>query len=161
MKRATLLAASVVLIAMPIAARAQTDEGWIKFSAHHALSHVDIDVSIGTQITGGQEIYWIRRTTQKLGRQTGASQIDSRSCPRILPALRSLSDLPMPQPKLPFPSDAPIIVTADGIGYSLTVPVAYPGEFLTHDVTLTSNVGTPLAAWIDDALAIVDSCMPK
>lgn len=161
MKRANLLATSFLLIATPLAAKAQTDEGWIRFSAHHALSHVDIDVSIGTQITGGEKIYWIRRTTQKLGRKTGASQIDSRSCPRILPALRSLSDLPMPRPKLPFPSDDSIIVTSDGTGYSLTVPVAYPGEFVTQDVTLRSNIGTPLAAWVDDALAIVDSCMPK
>ena len=136
-------------------------DGWATFSAHHALSRLDIDVKVGTQITGGEELYWIRRTIRKPGRKPQTSQVDTRSCPQMLITLRSLRDLPMPRPKLPFPSDDPIVVTADGIGYSLTVPVAYPGTFLTQDVTLTSNIGTPLATWVDDALARVDSCMPK
>ena len=120
------------------------DTGWARFSARQALSHLNIDVEIGTQVTGGEEIYWMRRTIQKPGRKTQISQVDARSCPTMLASVRSLRDLPMPRPNVPLLNDEPINVTADGTGYSLTIPVAYPGA-IPHDLTLTSNVGTPLA----------------
>jgi hypothetical protein len=78
----------------------------------------------------------------------------------MLVSLRSLRDLPMPRPNVPLLDEGPVIVTADGTGYSLTIPVAYPGA-IPQDLTLTSNIGTPLAAWVEDALAALDSCIPK
>lgn len=131
------------------------DDGWARFSAHHALGRLNIDVEIGTdEITDAGSIFWIRRTIQAPGRKTVTSKVDTRSCPQMLAALDVLRDLPMPRPSLP--GDASI-VTADGTGYSLTISAAYAGAS-PGDVTLTSNVGTPLAAWVEDALSKLDSC---
>ena len=153
------MSSAVPLVAALMLASAN-DESWAKFSAHQALSRHAIDVSIGTQITAGEEIYWFRRSVRKPGQKIETSQTDTRSCPRMLVVLRALRELPMPRPKLPFADNEPLVVTADGGEYSLTISVGYPGA-IPQDLTLTSNVGTPLAAWVEDALATLDSCVPK
>lgn len=137
------------------------DDSWAKFSAHHALSHVDVDVEIGWgERTQGEPVYTIRRSIRKLRQKAQTTQTDTKSCPRMLAALRALRDLPMPRPSMPpLPGDE-VIITADGTAYSLTISATYPGAS-AGDLTVGSNVDTPLAAWVDDALATLDSCMPK
>lgn len=150
---ATLIAAGVLASA--------GDDGWAKFSAHHALSHVDVDVEVGTaEQAAGEPVYWIRRSIRKLRQKSQTTQVDTKSCPQMLRALRALRDLPMPRPNLPpLPGDE-VIITADGTAYSLTISAAYPGAS-AGDVTVASNVDTPLAAWVDDALATLDACTRK
>lgn len=74
--------------------------------------------------------------------------------------LRSLRDLPMPHPNMPSLDEDQISVTADATSYSLKVSARYPGSIF-GDLTVTAIDGSPLAAWVDDALATLDSCMPK
>jgi hypothetical protein len=146
-------------VAAVLALAREDDDVIARFSAHQALSRVDIDVAI--HITGkspDDPSYWISRTIRKPRQKTQTSEFYTRTCPQMLAVLRSLHDLPMPRAYIP-PQD-PLFVVADGTGYSLTIDAAYP-EALPGELTLHSNVGTPLAAWIDDALATLDSCPPK
>jgi hypothetical protein len=137
-----------------------SDDVWARFSAHHALSRLEIDVEIGiADRTPGKPIYRIRRSTKKFRGKPQISEVDTRSCPAMLAALKSLGDLQMPRANLPLQDDF-IIITADGTAYSLTMPAAYPNA-ATSDITLTSKDDTPLAAWVDNALATLDSCMPR
>jgi hypothetical protein len=137
------------------------DDSWAKFSAHQARSRLNIDVEIGTdEITDAGPIFWIRRTIQTPRQKKQISRVDTKSCPQMLAALRSLRDLPMPRPNMwPLDGDE-FIVTADGASYSLTISAAYPGAS-PGDLTLNSNVGTPLAAWVDDTLSALDSCITR
>jgi hypothetical protein len=138
-----------------------SDDGWARFSARQALSRLSIDVEIGIEDrTPGAPTYWIRRTVQRPRQKTQISRTDTGSCPRMLAALRSLRDLPMPRANMPLLDDAETTVTVDGTHYELTMPVAYAGASL-GDLTLTSKDDTPLAAWVENTLSTLDSCMPK
>ena len=146
-------------LAAALAFASADDDVWARFSAHHALSRLNIDVEIGfVHGTGDEPVYWIRRRIQRPRQKPQTSRVDTQSCPQMLTALKSLHDLPMPRANLLFLD--PTYLIADGTGYSLTIPAAYPSS-PPGELTLNSNVGTPLADWIEDALATLDSCMPK
>jgi len=53
-----------------------------------------------------------------------------------------------------------MIVTADGVEYSITVPAAY-SDASADDMTLKSNVNTPLAGWIEATLMTLEGCISK
>jgi len=142
-----------------LAAQAQpADEGWARFSAHRYLAHVEIDVAIGTMpgADKGDVVYWVRRSTRRPHQWVEVSSTDSVRCPAILTMLQSMRDLPAPRPTPPPPDNNDIVVTADGVGYELHAPVASPGM----TVTLSSNTGTPLAAWVEQSLAALGECLP-
>ena len=151
-----LIAALALLASPPVPA----DDGWARFSAHHARSRVEIDVAIGTTRSDkGDIIYWVRRTTKRPSQWAEVSRTDSVRCPAILAMLRSMRDLPAPRPAPPLLDNADIIVTADGTTYALTAPAAYPGKS-AGEMTLSSNVGTPLADWVERSLAALSQCLP-
>lgn len=77
----------------------------------------------------------------------------SRTCPAVR-EVASLADLPPPE--FQPPGDG-IEVVADGVWYSVTVPAGYGGQS-GEPLKLTSNIGTPLAAWVDGALARLERC---
>jgi hypothetical protein len=150
-------------LAAALALADANDHGWIRFSAHHALSRLSIDVEFGTIPTGPGEphAFWIRRTIQAPRRKTETAEVDTRSCPQMLTAIRSLHDLAMPRPSLlGMAPGEEVIITVDGTEYSLTMPAAYPGAGV-GEVTAKSNYGTPLAAWVDSALVTLDACIAK
>ena len=141
-----------------LAVQAQpADDGWARFSAHHYLPHVDIDVAIGTTRSDkGDVTYWVRRSTRRPRQWVEVSSTDSVRCPAILEMVRSMRDLPVPRPAPPLQDSTDIVVTADGTGYELHAPIASPGM----DVTLSSNVGTPLADWVEGSLTALGQCLP-
>ena len=148
-----LLAAQPLLSAQPLPA----DEGWARFSAHRYLAHVEIDVAIGTMRSNkGDAIYWVRRSTRRPRQWVEVSSTDSVRCPAILTMVQSMRDLPAPRPAPPPQGSADITLTDDGTDYELHAPVASPGM----EVTLSSNVGTPLAAWVEQSLAALGQCLP-
>ena len=151
-----LLAAPLVQIPPPL----PTDDGWAQFSAHHMLSHIDIDVAIGnTQSDKGEVIYWVRRTTRHSDESPGVAHTDSVRCPAVLAVLQSMRELPAPPPAPPLLDSTDILVTADGTLYELHAPAAYSGR-TPGEITLSSNVGTPLANWVERSLAALQPCMP-
>ena len=157
-----MLIAALALLAAPLVQTPPppADDGWAQFSAHHMLSHIVIDVAIGsTQSDKGEVIYWVRRTTRHLDESPGVAHTDNVRCPALLAVLRSMRDLPAPRPAPPLLDNADILVTADGTLYELHAPAAYSGR-TPGEITLSSNVGTPLANWVERSLAALQPCMP-
>lgn len=148
----------IATLALQAAQPLPNDDGWARFSAHRQLAHVEIDVAIGTVRSSKNEpIYWVRRSTRRPRQWVEVSSTDSVRCPAILAMVQSMRDLPAPRPAPPPPSDSSdIVATADGTGYELNAPTASPGV----EMTLSSNVGTPLADWVERSLAALGPCLP-
>jgi hypothetical protein len=137
------------------------ESGWATFSAYYNRAWKAVEVSIGTADPSEKPVvYSFKRTTKTLGENARIDQVDTRTCPRLLTALRDLRALPAPQPSPPFLDSDEITVTADGVSYSLTVPAAY-GDNSPDDMTLKSNTGTPLASWIEQTLASFEECAAR
>ena len=150
----------LVLLAAAAMIAASGDSGWASFSAHHARSGVWVEVSIGTaDIHSSPPDYWFRRATRIVGKDDEVVQVDTGQCPALIASLRSLEGLPAPHPAIPFFDKSEMLVTADGVDYSLTVPAAYP-DASPDDITLKSNTGTPLADWIEQTLTTLRKCEP-
>jgi hypothetical protein len=147
----------IATLALQAAQPLPNDDGWARFSAHQARSRIEVDVTIGsTRSARGDVIYWIRRSTKRPGQWVEVSSTDSVRCPAVLAMLQSMHDLPAPRPAPPVQGGGDIVVTADGTDYELHAPIASPGM----EVTLSSNVGTPLAAWVEQSLAALGPCLP-
>ena len=157
------LSALIVAASEPTAA----DQGWAQVSAWHALSKLTIEMSIGTlEGDPGPEGYWVRRTLSGPNRQTATITTDTRRCAGILPVLKALDTLPTPHIITPLRETVDtggvtnLTVIADGVGYSLSVPADY-GRRAGDGLTITSNVGTPRADWVERLQAAVRSCVPE
>ena len=62
----------------------------------------------------------------------------------------------MPRPAPPGVGDDEFEIVMDGVGYALHMPAAFGRN--SRSLNLTSNVGTPLAAWVDGAMTRMASC---
>ncbi|MBI0475685.1 hypothetical protein D9601_10005 [Sphingomonas sp. MA1305] len=84
---------------------------------------------------------------------------DSRRCPQAAKLIASVRTLPLAQamrPGVPYP---PVV---DGVDYRVSVTTDYyesPG-MMPSIVTVESNMGTPLEAWVDKSLAALTPCFP-
>ncbi len=89
----------------------------------------------------------------------GASTTRSTStgvCPAARTQLLQLEGLTLPTPDVPGLGREMQTITMDGAGYRLKVQALYDGD--AADLTLESNVDTPLARWIDSALDTLSAC---
>ena len=129
--------------------------GWAEFSKSPALRRVSERVQIGTLgSVRGQLHYWLRRTVTEADRKT-VTWTDSRTCAAVRPMLSSMQDLSTPRPA-PYGFDDGGEITLDGVGYMLRTPARYGSG--AADLTLRSNVNTPLARWVEQSLAALAPC---
>lgn len=130
---------------------------WGRFSRGPALAGDDETVEIALDgSTGNRPEYKLRLTRQSPGRPAERLWTNSRTCPAVRVVLERLRAL-TPPPIVPLgfePQSQEVIV--DGIGYSLTAPLADP--FGRAKITWTSNMGSPVAAWVDDSLIRLKPC---
>lgn len=128
---------------------------WARISRSVALRRdaVSVDFRTSYDRTARRQDYTLRRTLARGAGEPVTSWASSRTCP-AMSEVASFADLPMPKPQTP--SDATVIVL-DGVGYRVTVPVGY-GDEIGDALTLRSNGGTPLAKWVDAALAKLEGC---
>ena len=157
------LSALIVAASEPTGA----DPGWAQVSAWHALSQLTVEMSIGTlEGEAGPQVYWVRRTLSGPNRQTATITTDTRRCAGILPVLKALNTLPTPRIDTPLRETVDkggvtnVTVIADGVGYSLHVPADY-GRRAGDGLTITSNVDTPLADWVERLQTAVRACVPE
>ncbi len=102
------------------------------------------------------EGYMLRRTLSQGPSQPNTSWALTRNCPSAVPHLTGIESLPLPKPDLSgFGQEAQTIVL-DGALYQLSAPALYGGE--GGEIHVSSNIGTPLAEWIDSILAALDPC---
>jgi hypothetical protein len=81
----------------------------------------------------------------------------SRSCPAIREIVASMPNIPLPRPAPYGLNNVDRGTIFDGNSYKLQVPTNYPNS----QMTIVSNVGSPLAAWVDGALKKLEPCWKK
>jgi hypothetical protein len=132
---------------------------WAEFSASPALKRETVRVEVGTlgyDRERKQLEYWMRRSF-KGPKDENVTWTDSVRCPAVREVVRAMHDVAAPRPAPPgIDEPSNIVVTADGTGYQLRAPGRY-GDLMAR-VEMSSNVGTPLARWVDSSLGALDRC---
>lgn len=129
---------------------------WAQFSRSGALSRVSetVDIATGEGKGTAQFPYKLRLTRSSPEGKIEIKWAESTTCPTVRSVIASMHDIAMP---LPAPYGVPgesTEIIVDGAGYFLTAPSSY----IMGKMTLTSNVGSPLAKWIDTALEQLAPC---
>jgi hypothetical protein len=130
---------------------------WAQFSRSRSLIYVIETVDVATVERGSANTfrYKLRLTRKNL---KGARQVryaDSGNCPAIQNVIKSMKSLKMPAPAPYGWWDGPLrLRVQDGIGYSLSAP----SSDSNGQMTISSNMGSPLAAWVDSALKKLEPC---
>lgn len=128
---------------------------WAEFSRHPALRREAEKVEVGTLgREEGRLQYWLRRTVTEAGRET-VTWTDSRHCPIVRSMLSGMRDIAMPRPA-PYGFDGDGEITLDGVGYMLRAPVRFGA--IEGEMTIRSNVETPLARWVEASLSSLAPC---
>ncbi len=144
---------AALLAASPIPS--QLGPSWAEFSRAPAARLTRIKVEVGTlglDRDRQQLDFWLRRTvTSGVQEREEATWADTRNCPAARPLLASMRDIPVPRFAPVGSSEGPPI-TLDGVSYKLRT-------YSDHGMlTAETNVGTPVAAWIEGALSALETC---
>ena len=131
----------------------------LTFSAHPELRHVTTQVEAGViPHPNGPMHYWFKRTVRPDGRNITETQwTDTRRCPYGRQILEELAALAPMQPFV-FGLDGQndVAITLDGTTYKLDTAVTAP--FGGGRIHLQTNVGTPLARWVEASFVRLESC---
>lgn len=127
------------------------DEAWAEFSRADPFSQVNETVAVRS--VPGRAEYQLTYTRQS-GRKTETFTTSSSICPYARPVIGSMRGLSMP-PLAPFGVDGDRRGRVqDGAMYTLRGPT----DSSDGQITVSSNTGTPLAAWVDKALGALELC---
>jgi hypothetical protein len=126
----------------------------------HRLTVVDVAPLPNLQ---RDRIYVFRRTVRHID-DSEVSWADTKSCPAATWVVEEAIKVPPPRIEIPGVKDptAPdqITLTMDGVGYSLSGRARY-GSRLSSTINFTSNMGTPLASWVEESLRRLEHCWSK
>jgi len=155
----------VALLLQATTADAATfDRGiWGRFGRGVALRHTVEEVAVardGWDAARRIQHFRFRLTTRDGDGTATTHWSDTRTCPAARTAAARFGSLPMPRPDPPAMIPGDIAIVMDGIGYSVTVPVGYGNGSIADPVTVRSNVGTSLAAWVEASFATLRPCWP-
>lgn len=131
--------------------------GFLRVRVSQALSRRELQVEIGVlQRQRSTSHYWFRRAAARdgFGPPEYATTVE---CPVAHDRLESLEQMPMPAPDLPGFGREMTQIIADGAQYVLEARAIHQDGQL-GDLRLTSNVGSPLARWIDALMAALEPC---
>ena len=138
------------------AAQPELPRQWAQFSRSGALSHVSetVDIATGDNGNSADFRYILRFTKRSLRGDPQIAWADSATCPAVRSVMVSMRNIRMPSPT-PYglPGQA-MTITLDGTGYSLTAP----SSDNMGKLTISSNIGSPLASWVDASLKQLESC---
>jgi hypothetical protein len=135
----------------------QSSFAWAEFSADPSRGGEAHKVEIGTvpgRTEPGEYVYWLRLTTSK-GGQDVVSYADTRTCSAAKEVIARMEGLGVAQGAAPH-NWGNIAITADGTLYRVRMPVRY-GD-LTGEAMLRTNVGTPVAAFVEQSLNDLRPC---
>lgn len=149
-----LVAAFVVFAPLPV----ELGPAWAQFSRAPAGRLIRTEVEIGTlgyDSTRKRPDFWLRRTVVRgVEHKEEVTWADTRTCAAARPLVASMRQIPVPKFAPIGSSDGPPVII-DGIAYSLRT---YSDE---GTLTAETNLGTPLATWVEGALKVLDSCWAK
>lgn len=153
-----LQAAAVAALPSPPDLFAQ--RAWAHFSRAPALEGTSetVDVAIiAMPPRSSVAVYAMRITRRRLQQPDTIGWADSRNCPAMLPGLKAMRTLAVPHPTVPGMEQRPGISMLDGIGYRLWTQARFDGGGEGR-LDFDSNIGTPLAAWVDKSLGALARC---
>ncbi|MFD1788178.1 hypothetical protein ACFSC3_11395 [Sphingomonas floccifaciens] len=115
----------------------------------------EIVYGFGNSADRTPQTVWVRRTRTVDGVKT-TDWADGKRCPGVGRVIQAFADLPPVKPRLPFDgNDGEIIL--DGISVTLDVESSYGSAYGTR-LTISTNVGTPLAAFAAKVRSELASC---
>lgn len=148
----------VTWIALALAAApAELMGSWLSFSRAPAFDRRVTIVEVGTLSSSPKWEYWFRRTV-KLGNAKQVWWTDTIRCPATRSALSETVNLTPPQINVPGVKSDDIIIVGDGVAYTFSGPAEYN---VSSKISFTSNVGTPLSAWVDESLRKLEPCWAR
>jgi hypothetical protein len=150
----------LMLLALQTALPSEMGPAWGEFARRPALRQISDKVEIGTlgvlDRSTGTLRYWMRLTRVDKGQET-VRWADSKSCAAVQGVLEGMAALPVPTLAPPgIGEKEPVKIMMDGVGYSLRTRSTYDGW--PGSTTISSNVNTPLAAWVDKSLLDLADC---
>jgi hypothetical protein len=152
---------SIVLAAFALAAQpaeAPPRLGLLRFSVVPARRRGSAVVDVGRiPPDRGLHHFSFRRTAPNADRPSPTRYANTITCPAARAPLEALEDLALPGIDVPAIGREPTEIILDGADYRIAGRVVHadgqPGEF-----ELSSNVGSPLARWIDSMMAALEPC---
>jgi hypothetical protein len=121
----------------------------------HSSETVDVAIVYAPYSTA-PPAYMMRLTRRRFQQHDAIFWADSRSCPAMRPVLDAMRALPSPRPQVPGIDPYGDIIL-DGVGYRLMTTARFANG-QDGDLVYSSNIGTPLAAWVDGSLGALARC---
>lgn len=146
-----------LLIAAALTSEPNKVPGFAQFQRSRSLIYITETVDISAYRDERLNLeYKVRyHWSQQLSPRHIEAVVKSTDCPAIRQIVTTMAKLQMPQPLPIVDSKLPPTIM-DGNYYELTAP----SSFSNGRLSITSNVGTPLATWVEDALAALQPCLP-
>lgn len=131
----------------------------LMFSRDPQLRGVREEVQIGLldydAKTKGSTI-WAQHSSKSRNGMVITRWTESRTCPALIESMQILRSLEMPRPDPPGIPALASEITVDGVSYNLEGYGAFGAASARY--ALSSNLGTPLALWIDATLENLQPC---
>eukprot|EP01037_Dinobryon_pediforme_P023631 gene23631-25129_t len=135
------------------------ERAFAQFSRSPALAHSSetVDVALAYRPYSSEPAAFTMRLTRRRFEQPDAILwADSHTCPAVRPVLDAMRAVASPQPRVPG-IDPYGDILLDGTGYRLTTMARFANG-QDGELTYSSNIGTPLATWVDRSLAALARC---
>ena len=147
----------MLLLALALQVAPALPHPWGRFSRSPALAGTTEVVEIETDGAGDDGLrFTLRLVRRRLQAPDEVRWTTSEACPAVRAVLAAAAALPAPTLAPPGFGHDPTVLILDGMGYAVQMPAAVGTG--TGTVTITSNIGTPLARWVDNALARLQPC---
>lgn len=146
----------ILLVLADAATQTPLPSRWAQFSRSGALSHVSetVEIATGDNKSDIDFPYKVRFIRYSLKSAPEIKWANSATCPAVRSVIASMRSIKMPSPAPYGVPGESMEITVDGTGYSLTAP----SSDNMGKMTISSNVGSPLAAWIDSSFERLAPC---
>lgn len=145
----------MIIFPLLLAAAATQGPSWAHFSRAQMLAGIDERVEIFSgRRNGGDFRYIFSLSTTKHKGHPAIQWADSTSCPAIPAIVAGMRRIAMPRPAPYGVPGEPAVIVVDGSMYEL----AAPSSDVMGQMTISSNEGSPLSAWVDAALTRLGPC---
>jgi len=131
------------------------DDAWFRVSTTVGISQSATTIDfIKDHIDTDDDEYTLRLMIKNGDGSTDTRWATSRTCSGVRKPVNNLSSVPFPA--ITLPSDATELII-DGVTYSVIFSARYGSQF-SGPLELRSNIDTPFAAWVNNAIATAKPC---